>query len=117
MKKTNAFSETILRLSAVIDRDIRKFIRNPIVIGMSFLMPIIYLVIMGNSFQGQLQSLPLVVINQDSGRQARDLFDNLRAVEAGPATLTIFQAEDEQAAIADVRNGKYTAAQIGRAHV
>jgi len=112
MKKTNAFSETLLRLSAVIDRDIRKFIRNPIVIGMSFLMPIIYLVIMGNSFQGKLQSLPLVVINHDSGRQARDLFDNLRAIEAGPATITIFQAEDEQAAVADVRNGKYKAALI-----
>src|SRR5674476_1497728 len=95
----NPFSETILRLSAVIDRDIRKFIRNTIVIGMSFLMPIIYLVIMGNSFQGKLQSLPIVVINHDSGRHARDLFDNLRTIESGPATLTIFQANDEQAAI------------------
>ncbi|HUW49412.1 MAG TPA: ABC transporter permease [Sulfuricella sp.] len=112
MKKTNAFSESILRLSAVIDRDLKKFMRNPIVIGMSFLMPIIYLVIMGNSFQGKLQSLPLVVINHDSGRQARDLFDNLRAIESGPATLTIFQAKDEQAAVADVRNGKYKAALI-----
>src|SRR5450759_5047574 len=108
----NAFSETILRLSAVIDRDIKKFMRNPIVIGMSFLLPIIYLVIMGNSFQGKLQSLPLVVINHDSGRYARNLFDNLRAVESGPATLTIFQTEDEQAAVADVRNGKYKAALI-----
>ncbi len=112
MKKMKVSSETLLRLSAVIDRDIKKFMRNPIVIGMSFLMPIIYLVIMGNSFQGKLQSLPLVVISQDSGRYARDLFDNLRAVESGPATLTIFQAEDEQAAIADVRNGKYKAALI-----
>ena len=112
MKRMKASSETLLRLSAVIDRDIKKFMRNPIVIGMSFLMPIIYLVIMGNSFQGKLQSLPLVVISQDSGRYARDLFDNLRAVESGPATLTIFQAEDEQAAIADVRNGKYKAVLI-----
>jgi ABC-2 type transport system permease protein len=75
-------------------------------------MPIIYLVIMGNSFQGKLQSLPFVVINHDSGRYARDLVDNLHAVESGPATLTIFQAEDEQAAIADVRNGKFKAALI-----
>ena len=56
--------------------------------------------------------MPLVVINHDSGRQARDLFDNLRAIEAGPATITIFQAEDDQAAVADVRNGKYKAALI-----
>ena len=47
MKKMKVSSETFLRLSAVIDRDIKKFMRNPIVIGMSFLMPIIYLVIMG----------------------------------------------------------------------
>jgi ABC-2 type transport system permease protein len=112
MKMTKAFSESILRLSAVISRDIKKFMRNPIVIGMSFLMPIIYLVIMGNSFQGKLQSLPFVVINHDSGHYARDLVDNLHAVESGPATLTIFQAEDEQAAIADVRNGKFKAALI-----
>jgi ABC-2 type transport system permease protein len=112
VKKMNTSSAAILRLSAVIDRDLKKFMRNPIVIGMSFLMPIIYLVIMGNSFQGKLQSLPIVVINQDSGRYARDLFDNLRAVESGPSTFTIFQAEDEQAAVADVRKGKYKAALI-----
>lgn len=112
MKTTKAFSESILRLSAVIARDIKKFMRNPIVIGMSFLMPIIYLVIMGNSFQGKLQSLPFVVINHDSGRYARDLIDNLHAVESGPATLTIFYAKDEEAAVADVRDGKYKAALI-----
>lgn len=108
----NDFSETMRRLSAVIDRDLKKFMRNPIVIAMSFLMPIIYLVIMGNSFQGKLQSLPVVIINQDYGEHARNLVNNLRAVESGPATLAIFYAEDEQAAVAGVRNGKYKAALI-----
>lgn len=108
----NGFSETIRRLSAVIARDRKKFMRNPIVIGMSFLLPIIYLVIMGNSFQGKLQALPIVIISHDSGQQARSLVDNLRAIESGPATLAIFYAEDEQAMVADVRNGKYKAALI-----
>lgn len=108
----NDFSGTIRRLSAVIDRDLKKFMRNPIVIAMSFLMPIIYLVIMGNSFQGKLQSLPIVIINQDNGEHARNLVNNLRAVESGPATLAIFYAEDEKAAVAGVRNGKYKAALI-----
>ncbi len=103
-------SETARRLSAVIDRDLKKFMRNPIVIAMSFLMPIIYLVIMGNSFQGKLQSLPVLVINRDSGQHAQDLVDNLRAVEAGPATLALFFAKDEHAAVTDVRDGKYKAA-------
>lgn len=108
----NDFSETIRRLSAVIDRDLKKFMRNPIVIAMSFLMPIIYLVIMGNSFQGKLQSLPIVIINHDYGEHARNLVNNLRAVESGPATLAIFYAEDGKAAVAGVRNGKYKAALI-----
>jgi ABC-2 type transport system permease protein len=108
----NDFSETIRRLSAVIDRDLKKFMRNPIVIAMSFLMPIIYLVIMGNSFQGKLQSLPIVIVNQDYGEHARNLVNNLRAVESGPATLAIFYVKDEKAAVAGVRNGKYKAALI-----
>ncbi len=37
------------------------------VLAMSIFMPIIYLVILGNSFQGKLQGLPLVVVNQDPG--------------------------------------------------
>jgi len=102
--------ETGLRLSAVISRDLKKFIRNPIVIAMSFLMPIIYLVIMGNSFQGKLQALPVAVINQDGGQSARDLVDNLRAVEAGPATLALSYIDDPQAAVAAVRQGRYKAA-------
>ncbi len=104
--------ETFLRLSAVIDRDLKKFLRNPIVIGMSFLMPIIYLTIMGNSFQGKLQYLPFVVVNHDSGIYARDLLDNLRAIEAGPATLAVSYSADENSAVAQVRSGRYKAALI-----
>ena len=59
----NGLRETALRLSAVVDRDWKKFRRNPVVIAMSVLMPIIYLMILGNSFQGKLRGLPLVVVN------------------------------------------------------
>ncbi len=55
------------RLLAVIERDLKKFKRNPVVLGMSILMPIIYLVILGNSFQGKLTDLPLAVVSQDGG--------------------------------------------------
>ncbi len=104
--------ETMLRLSAIIDRDLKKFVRNPIVIGMSFLMPIIYLTIMGNSFQGKLQDLPVLVINHDSGIYSRYLLDNLRAVEAGPKTLALTYGADENLAVAQVRSGRYKAALI-----
>ena len=59
------------RLLAVVTRDLLKFRRNPVVLGMSILMPIIYLVILGNSFQGKLQGLPMAVVNHDTGPHAK----------------------------------------------
>ncbi len=79
----------MIRLLAVIERDFKKFKRNPMVLAMSIFMPIIYLVILGNSFQGKLQALPLIVVNHDSGPYARRFMENLQAVEAGPQNFTI----------------------------
>jgi len=102
----------MIRLLAVIERDLKKFKRNPVVLAMSILMPIIYLVILGNSFQGKLQGLPLVVVNQDSGPYSMSIMENMRAVEAGPKTLTIFRIKDQGEAINGVRQGRYKAALI-----
>mgnify|MGYP001316268319 CR=1 FL=1 len=102
----------MVRLLAVIERDIKKFKRNPMVLAMSILMPIIYLVILGNSFQGKLQALPLVVVNEDSGPYARRLMEKLQAVQAGPETITIIKIRDEKDAIDWVRKGRYKAGLI-----
>ncbi len=99
----------MVRLLAVIERDLKKFRRNPVVLAMSVLMPIVYLVILGNSFQGKLQALPVVVVNQDAGPYARSLMENLRAIEAGPRTLTIITAKDQKDAFDGVRTGRYKA--------
>lgn len=99
----------MVRLLAVVERDLKKFKRNPMVLAMSIFMPIIYLLILGNSFQGKLLSLPLVIVNQDSGLYARSLVNNLRAVEAGPQTITVIHAADDKRAIDGVRQGEYKA--------
>jgi ABC-2 type transport system permease protein len=102
----------MVRLLAVIERDLKKFKRNPIVIAMSVIMPILYLVILGNSFQGKLKSLPLVVVDQSSGPYSKRLMENLRAVEAGPETFTLINQTDEGDAVEGVRQGRYKAALI-----
>lgn len=99
----------MVRLGAVVERDVKKFLRNPTVLAMSILMPLIYLVILGNSFQGKLHVLPLVVVNQDSGPYSRRLMENLRAVQAGPRTFVILNATDDKKAIEGVREGRYKA--------
>lgn len=112
MGEVEKFMIDMMRLLAVVDRDLKKFRRNPVVLAMSIFMPIIYLVFLGNSFQGKLQDVTVVVVNQDSGPYSRDLVDNLRAIEAGPKTLKIFSIKDQKDAIGGVREGRYKAGLI-----
>lgn len=100
------------RLLAVIERDLIKFKRNPVVIGMSILMPIIYLLILGNSFQGKLTDLSVAVVNQDTGPYAKRVMENLRAIQAGPKTFRITNLPSEGEAVNGVKEGKYKAALI-----
>lgn len=102
----------MIRLLAVIERDLKKFRRNPVVLAMSLLLPLIYLVIIGNSFQGKLTSLPVAVVNQDAGPEARRIVENLRAVAGGPETLSIIMIKDEKNAVHGVKEGTYKAALI-----
>lgn len=101
-----------MKLFAVVERDLKKFRRNPVVLAMSIFMPIIYLVFLGNSFQGKLRGIPVAVVNQDSGPYARNFLDNLHAVEAGPATLAMRHLKDQKEAIEGIRKGRFKAAII-----
>ncbi|HHT9109747.1 MAG TPA: ABC transporter permease [Candidatus Brocadiaceae bacterium] len=109
-KKTDMID--MVRLLAVVERDLKKFQRNPVVLGMSIMMPIIYLIFLGNSFQGKLQGIPMVIVDQDTGPYARNLIDNLRAIEAGPETIEIFNMKDQKDAIRSIREGFYKAGLI-----
>jgi len=100
------------KLLAVIERDIKKFRRNPVVVVMSLVMPLIYLVILGNSFQGKLKNLPIAIVNQDPGTYSTRIIENLRAIETGAKTFTILQLKDQKAAVDGVRNGIYKTALI-----
>ncbi len=102
----------MIRLLAVIERDLKKFRRNPMVLGMSILMPIIYLLILGNSFQGKLTSLPVVIVSHDRGPFAKRVVENLAAIAAGPETFRLVTMQDDNAAVAGVRQGRYKAALI-----
>jgi len=100
------------KLIAVIQRDLLKFKRNPVVIAVSVVMPLIYLVILGNAFQGKLTNLPLAVVDLDSGPSSRRMMENLRALETGAKTFTISTMKDQREVIEAVRDGRFKAALI-----
>ncbi len=100
------------RILALLERDLRKFIRNPFVVAVSIAMPIVYLIIMGSSFQGELKKLSLAVVNQDQGEYARRVMDNLRAVQQGPGSIRVMTLAAKDEAIGGLEAGKYKAVLI-----
>ena len=96
-----------LKFLAIMRRDLKKLTRNPITLISVILMPIVYLVIIGNSFQGQLKHLPIVVVEQDHGLYARRIVEQLLALQAGPKTVDVTFENDPGSAVDGVRDGLY----------
>ena len=101
-----------MKTLAVMRRDLLKLSRNPLTLISTVLMPIIYLVIIGNSFQGQLKHLTVAVVAQDHGEYARRVVEQMLALQAGPKTLELTFMGDPGDAIAAVRNGQFKGAVI-----
>ncbi|HUA32599.1 MAG TPA: ABC transporter permease [Candidatus Binataceae bacterium] len=96
-----------MKFLAIMRRDLHKLTRNPMTLITTILMPIVYLVIIGNSFQGQLKHLPLVVVAQDHGLYARRIIEEMLALQAGPKTVDLTFMDDPGDAIRAVRDGEF----------
>src|SRR3972149_3793620 len=100
------------RFFAVLERDLRRFIRNPIVIVMSVVMPIVYLVILGNSFQGELKNLSIAVVDMDNGPYSHRVVELLHALESGPRTVKMYLLSDQGFALKNLKEGLLKGARI-----
>jgi ABC-2 type transport system permease protein len=98
-----------VKIWAVMRRDLLKLWRNPLTLMTVVLMPIAYLVIIGNSFAGQLRHLPIAVVNQDTGVYGRRVVERLQALQAGPKTITVTPLDDTERALKATRDGVYKA--------
>src|SRR6266702_4459228 len=68
------------RMSAIIEREMRKFFRSPTLMIMSLMMPILQLIIMGNAFGGKIVGARVAVVDYDHGPEAvkiREGFDSI----------------------------------------
>lgn len=97
---------------AVMRRDLIKLSRTPFLIFASLLMPLLYLVILGNSFEGQLKHLPLAVVNEDNGFYGLRVMEEMQALAAGPRMIVVSYMNDPARAIGQVRDGRFKAALI-----
>ncbi len=95
-----------MRALAVFERDLRRMLRNPVTLIGSVLMPLAYLLILGNSLQGPVHDLPLGVAILDDGPEARALVGALQAVQNGPRTITLAPVRDAAAGMRMLRDGE-----------
>jgi ABC-2 type transport system permease protein len=100
------------RMMAIVEREMRKFFRSPMLMIMSLMMPILQLIIIGNAFGGKIVGTHVAVVDYDHGPQAVKVREAFDAVAANIKTFSTIEYNSEVQAREDVRTGKVDAAVI-----
>ena len=94
------------RTWAIIERELRRFRRSPMLIVMSMIFPLAQLVVLGYAFGGNVKHLRVAVVDQDHGVPAIRVREMAQAVSSGAKTLDLIEYADPGVALADLRNGR-----------
>src|SRR5512133_3971384 len=94
------------RMWAIIERELRRFRRSPVLIVISMVFPIVQLVVLGYAFGGNVKHLKLAIVDQDHGVPAIKMRELAGAVAGGARTFDVIEYGDPGRALADLRNGQ-----------
>ena len=94
------------RTLAIIEREMRRFRRSPMLIVMSMIMPIVQLVVLGYAFGGNVKHLKVAVVDQDHAVPAVRIRELVGAAASGNRTFDIIDYTDSGRALDDLRNGR-----------
>ena len=94
------------RTWAIIERELRRFRRSPVLIAISMVMPIVQLVVLGYAFGGNVKHLKLAIVDQDHGVPAVRVRELASAASSGAHTIDTNDYVDQGQAVADLRNGR-----------
>jgi ABC-2 type transport system permease protein len=94
------------RTWAIIERELRRFRRSPVLIAMSMVMPIVQLVVLGYAFGGNVKHLKLAIVDQDHSVPAVKIRELASAASSGAHTIDTIDYADQGQAILDLRNGR-----------
>ncbi len=100
------------RMWAIVEREVRKFLRSPALMLVSLVFPLIQLIVLGNAFGGKIRDAKLGVVDQDGGVQALKVKQAFDSVAANVRTFVPVYYSNDKQAVADVRNGKLDGALI-----
>ncbi len=91
---------------AIVERDLRRFRKSPMLIVMSMFMPLVQLVVLGHAFGGQVKHLKVALVDQDHAVPALKLQELGSAVAAGARTFTWVPYDDPGTALQALRDGR-----------
>ncbi len=100
------------RMFAIVEREMRKFFRSPVLMIMSMMLPIVQLLILGHALGGHITGARIAVVDEDHGPQAIKVHEAFQSVAVNIATFTTTPYNNELTAREDVRTGKVDAAVI-----
>ncbi len=94
------------RTLAIVERELRRFRRSPMLIVMSMVLPVVQLCVLGYAFGGSVKHLKVGIVDQDHGLPAVKIRELSGAVAAGARTFETIDYPDQGQALADLRNGR-----------
>jgi ABC-2 type transport system permease protein len=94
------------RTWAIIERELRRFRRSPMLILMSLMLPIVQLVVLGYAFGGSVKHLTVGLVDEDRGLYAVKVQELAGAIAANARTFDTVRYADLGAAVSDLREGR-----------
>ena len=94
------------RALAIVERELRRFRRSPMLIVMSMVLPVAQLCVLGYAFGGNVKHLKVGIVDQDHGLPAVKIRELSGAVASGARTFETIEYADQGQALSDLRNGR-----------
>jgi ABC-2 type transport system permease protein len=95
--------------SAIIERDLRKFLRSPALLMVSLVLPLLQLVIIGYAFGGKITDVAVALVDLDRGPEALQLRERFMALDSNAKTFRIVLEDTTESAVRATRDGKVAA--------
>ena len=77
------------RISAIIERDMRKFFRSPALMMSSMIFPLMQLIVLGYAFGGKIKGAKVAVVDQDHSVESLRVREMLNGIAVGPQTFSV----------------------------
>jgi ABC-2 type transport system permease protein len=100
------------RVFAIVERELRKFVRTPMILFMTLLMPLMQLFVLGNAFGGRATHLSIAVVDEDGGPASRRVREALYSLQSNGDMVRPVSYDTERDAADAVRHGEVQGALV-----